>query len=64
MHELDQQFHQRLWELTDNSLLVEIAAQMRSRTSHFYRAAAPRLRRTSYVGTPTATRKCSKSSRR
>jgi DNA-binding GntR family transcriptional regulator len=43
LHELDQQFHQRLWELTDNSLLVELAAQMRSRTSHFYLAAAAAL---------------------
>jgi DNA-binding GntR family transcriptional regulator len=43
MHELDQQFHQRLWELTDHALLVELAAQMRSRTSHFYRAAAASL---------------------
>jgi DNA-binding GntR family transcriptional regulator len=43
MHELDQQFHQRLWELTDHALLVELAAQMRSRTSHFFRAAAASL---------------------
>ena len=43
VHELDQQFHQRLWELTDHELLVELAAQMRSRTSHFYRAAAASL---------------------
>ena len=43
VHELDQRFHQRLWELTDHGLLVELAAQMRSRTSHFYRAAAASL---------------------
>jgi DNA-binding GntR family transcriptional regulator len=43
VHELDQEFHQRLWELTDHTLLVELAAQMRSRTSHFYRAAAASL---------------------
>jgi DNA-binding GntR family transcriptional regulator len=43
MHELDQQFHQRLWELTDHALLVELAAQMRSRTAHFFRAAAASL---------------------
>jgi DNA-binding GntR family transcriptional regulator len=43
VHELDRQFHRRLWELTDNTLLVEVAAQMRSRTSHFYRAAAASL---------------------
>ena len=43
MHELDQQFHQRLWELTDHALLIELAAQMRSRTSHFYRAATASL---------------------
>jgi DNA-binding GntR family transcriptional regulator len=43
LHELDQKFHQRLWELTDNSLLVELSAQMRTRTSHFYLAAATSL---------------------
>lgn len=45
VHELDQQFHQRLWELTDHELLVEVAAQMRSRTNHFFRAAASSLGR-------------------
>jgi DNA-binding GntR family transcriptional regulator len=43
VHELDSQFHQRLWELTDHTLLVDVAGQMRSRTSHFYRAAAASL---------------------
>jgi DNA-binding GntR family transcriptional regulator len=43
VHELDQQFHERLWELTDHTVLVESAAQMRSRISHFYRAAAASL---------------------
>jgi DNA-binding GntR family transcriptional regulator len=43
VHELDSRFHQRLWELTDHELLVEVAGQMRSRTSHFYRAAASSL---------------------
>jgi DNA-binding GntR family transcriptional regulator len=43
VHELDQEFHQRLWELTDHTVLVELAAQMRSRMSHFYRAAAASL---------------------
>jgi DNA-binding GntR family transcriptional regulator len=43
VHELDQKFHQRLWELTDHTLLIELAAQMRSRTSHFYRAATASL---------------------
>ena len=43
MHELDQQFHQRLWELTDHALLVDLAAQLRSRMSHFFRAAAASL---------------------
>lgn len=45
VHELDQKFHQRLWELTDHELLVEVAAQMRSRTNHFFRAAASSLGR-------------------
>jgi len=43
VHEIDQQFHQRLWELTEHALLVEVAAQMRSRTNHFFRAAAASL---------------------
>jgi DNA-binding GntR family transcriptional regulator len=43
VHELDQQFHQRLWELADHTLLLEVAAQMRSRTNHFFRAAAASL---------------------
>ena len=43
VHELDQQFHQRLWELTDHALLVEVAAQMRSRMNYFFRAAAASL---------------------
>jgi DNA-binding GntR family transcriptional regulator len=43
VHELDSRFHQRLWELTDHELLVEVAGQMRSRTSHFYRAATASL---------------------
>jgi DNA-binding GntR family transcriptional regulator len=43
MHELDQRFHQRLWELTDHALLVDLAAQLRSRMSHFFRAAAASL---------------------
>jgi DNA-binding GntR family transcriptional regulator len=43
VHELDQQFHQRLWELTDHELLVEVAAQMRSRMNYFFRAAAASL---------------------
>lgn len=43
LHDLDQGFHQQLWELTDNSLLVDVSAQMRSRTSHFYFAAAAAL---------------------
>jgi DNA-binding GntR family transcriptional regulator len=43
VHELDQQFHQRLWELSDHALLVDVAAQMRSRLNHFFRAAAASL---------------------
>jgi DNA-binding GntR family transcriptional regulator len=43
VHQLDARFHQSLWELADHTLLVEVAGQMRSRTSHFYRAAAASL---------------------
>jgi DNA-binding GntR family transcriptional regulator len=43
LHELDQQFHEYLWHLTDHALLVEVAGQLRSRVSHFFRAAAQSL---------------------
>jgi DNA-binding GntR family transcriptional regulator len=43
VHELDQRFHQRLWELTDHAVLVDVAAQMRGRMNHFFRAAAASL---------------------
>jgi DNA-binding GntR family transcriptional regulator len=45
VHELDQQFHEYLWRLTDHALLMEVAGQLRSRVSHFYRAAAAPLGR-------------------
>ena len=43
VHELDQQFHEYLWRLSDHALLMEVAGQLRSRVSHFYRAAAAPL---------------------
>jgi DNA-binding GntR family transcriptional regulator len=43
LHELDQEFHEYLWHLTDHALLVELAGQLRSRVSHFFRAAAESL---------------------
>jgi DNA-binding GntR family transcriptional regulator len=43
VHELDQRFHQRLWELSDHALLVDVAAQMRGRMNHFFRAAVASL---------------------
>jgi DNA-binding GntR family transcriptional regulator len=43
VHELDQRFHEKLWELTDHALLVELAGQLRSRITHFFRAAAESL---------------------
>src|SRR5262249_59706511 len=43
VHELDQQFHEYLWRLTDHALLMEVAGQLRSRVTHFYRAAAAPL---------------------
>jgi DNA-binding GntR family transcriptional regulator len=43
VHELDQQFHEYLWRLTGHALLMEVAGQLRSRVSHFYRAAAAPL---------------------
>jgi DNA-binding GntR family transcriptional regulator len=43
VHELDQQFHEYLWRLTDHALLMEVAGQLRGRVTHFYRAAAAPL---------------------
>jgi DNA-binding GntR family transcriptional regulator len=43
VHELDQQFHEYLWRLTDHALLMEVAGQLRSRVTHFYRAAVAPL---------------------
>lgn len=43
VHKLDQEFHEYLWRLTDHALLMEVAGQLRSRVSHFYRAAAAPL---------------------
>jgi DNA-binding GntR family transcriptional regulator len=43
VHELDHQFHEHLWRLTDHQLLVEIAGQLRSRLSPFFKAAATSL---------------------
>ena len=41
--ELDQRFHERLWELADHELLNELAAQVRGRIVAFLRAAASSL---------------------
>jgi DNA-binding GntR family transcriptional regulator len=43
VHKLDQEFHEYLWRLADHALLMEVAGQLRSRVSHFYRAAAAPL---------------------
>lgn len=43
VHELDQRFHEALWELADHRILLDVAAQMRGRTNHFFRAAAASL---------------------
>lgn len=43
VHDLDRQFHEYLWRLTDHTLLVEVAGQLRGRVSHFFRAAAAPL---------------------
>jgi DNA-binding GntR family transcriptional regulator len=45
VHELDQLFHEQLWQLADHALLAEMAAQMRSRINHVIRAAAATLGR-------------------
>ena len=41
--ELDQLFHEHLWQLADHRILIEVAAQMRGRTNRFFRAAATSL---------------------
>lgn len=41
--ELDQQFHEQLWRLSDHSLLNELASQMRARIASFLRAATASL---------------------
>jgi DNA-binding GntR family transcriptional regulator len=41
--ELDQEFHGLLWELSDHSLLIEVAAQVRGRVAAFLRAATRSL---------------------
>jgi DNA-binding GntR family transcriptional regulator len=43
VHRLDQEFHEYLWRLTDHVLLIDVVGQLRSRVSHFYRAAAAPL---------------------
>jgi DNA-binding GntR family transcriptional regulator len=43
VHQLDQEFHEYIWRLTDHALLIEVAGQIRGRVSHFYRAAAAPL---------------------
>lgn len=43
VHKLDQDFHEYIWRLTDHVLLMEVAGQLRSRVSFFYRAAAAPL---------------------
>ena len=45
VHELDQRFHETLWELADHRILLDVAAQLRGRTNHFFRAAAASLGR-------------------
>jgi DNA-binding GntR family transcriptional regulator len=40
---LDQEFHGLLWELSDHSLLIEVAAQVRGRVAAFLRAATRSL---------------------
>jgi DNA-binding GntR family transcriptional regulator len=43
LHDCDHQFHEELWRLADHQLLLEVVAQLRGRTNHFFRAAAASL---------------------
>ena len=38
MLELDQRFHERLWQQADHSILIEVATHMRGRNNVFLRA--------------------------
>lgn len=42
--DIDQRFHERLWELADHGLVSELVTQMRSRIGAFLRAATAALR--------------------
>lgn len=43
LFDLDVRFHERLWELTDHAVLVDLVAQLRGRISLFLRAATAAL---------------------
>ena len=43
LHDCDHEFHEELWRLADHQLLLEVVAQLRGRTNHFFRAAAASL---------------------
>lgn len=43
VHDCDQEFHEHLWRLADHRLLLDVVAQLRGRTNHFFRAAAASL---------------------
>jgi DNA-binding GntR family transcriptional regulator len=39
LFELDRRFHEKLWQLSDHKMLIELVAQLRSRINGFLRAA-------------------------
>lgn len=39
LFELDRRFHEKLWQLTDHGMLVELVSQLRGRINRFLRAA-------------------------
>jgi DNA-binding GntR family transcriptional regulator len=43
LYELDGRFHERLWQLAEHGLLLELASQLRGRISHFLLAATSAL---------------------
>jgi DNA-binding GntR family transcriptional regulator len=43
VHDCDQEFHEELWRIADHKLLLDVVAQLRGRTNHFFRAAAASL---------------------
>lgn len=56
--DLDQRFHERLWELADHQMLGEVVTGLRGRIGAFLRAATAALEPEASNGTPPLTTSC------